>query len=115
VAVFGIANPTDGDPRGGTLADLMPTAHRRIQVTEDPELTSALRAAAPLLPSGLSRAGLVRELTLVGARALVERETDGGDRATLLNRLADRFRDSETSAMDWEALRDGKPNAWPIA
>jgi hypothetical protein len=92
----------------------MPTAHRRIQVTEDPELTSALRAAAPLLPSGLSRAGLVRELTLVGDRALVERETDG-DRAALLSRLADRFRDSETSAMDWEALRDGKPNAWPVA
>jgi len=93
----------------------MPTAHRRIQVTEDPELTSALRAAAPLLPSGLSRAGLVRELTLVGARALVERDAGGGDRAALLSRLADRFRDSETTAMDWEALRDGKPNAWPVA
>jgi hypothetical protein len=93
----------------------MPTAHRRIQVTEDPELTSALRAAAPLLPGGLSRAGLVRELTLVGARALVERETGDADRAALLGRLADRFRDSESSALDWAALRDGKLNAWPVA
>ena len=57
----------------------------------------------------------MRELTLVGARALVERETGDDDRAALLGRLADRFRDSEASAMDWDALRDGKPNAWPVA
>ena len=92
----------------------MPTAHRRIQVTEDPELTKALRAAAPLLPSGLSRAGLVRELTLVGARALVERDAIGDDRAALLSRLAARFHDPSATLMDWDALRDGKAHAWPV-
>ena len=90
----------------------MPTAHRRIQVTEDRELARALRSAAPFLPSGLSRAGQVRELALAGARQLAERDAAGADRAALLSRLADQFRDPATADIDLDALRDGKRRAW---
>jgi hypothetical protein len=48
----------------------MPTRHHRIQVTEDPELAHALKAAAPHLPAGLSRSRQVRELAIAGARHL---------------------------------------------
>ena len=47
----------------------MPTKHRRIAVTEDPELSRALREASRELP-GLSDAALVRELAMRGARTL---------------------------------------------
>lgn len=47
----------------------MATKHRRIAVTEDPELAEALRRSAAELP-GLSDAGLVKELALRGARTL---------------------------------------------
>ena len=47
----------------------MPTKFRRIAVTEDPELSRALRGASRELP-GLSDAALVRELAMRGARTL---------------------------------------------
>lgn len=47
----------------------MPTKHRRIAVTEDPELAEALRHASSELP-GLSSAALVKELAIRGARTL---------------------------------------------
>lgn len=53
----------------------MPTKHRRIAVTEDPELAEALRVASSELP-GLSGAALVRELALRGARALPVKALD---------------------------------------
>lgn len=90
----------------------VPTAHRRIQVTEDPELARALRSAAPFLPSGLSRARQVRDLALAGARQLTERDTGGADRDALLHRLADGFRDPTRAGIDWDALREGKRRAW---
>jgi len=81
-------------------------------VTEDPELSRALRSAEPYLPPGLSRAGQVRELALVGARRLSERAAPGRDRQLLLERLADRFRDPAEAGLDWDLLRD-KRRAWP--
>lgn len=92
---------------------MVPTEHRRIQVTEDPELARALRSAAPLLPSGLSRAGQVRELALAGACRLTERDAGGMDRAAALRRLADGFTDSARAGIDWDVLREGKRGAWP--
>jgi len=86
---------------------------RRIQVTEDPELARALRLAAPLLASGLSRAGQVRELAITGVRRLAGSDAGGADRAALLRRLADRFRDPADAGIDCDALRDGKRRAWP--
>lgn len=91
----------------------VPTAHRRIQVTEDSELARALRSAAPFLPDGLSRAGQVRELALVGANRLIERDAGGVDRAAGLRRLAAGFADPARAGVDWGALREGKRHAWP--
>lgn len=54
----------------------MPTDNPRIQVTEDHELSAALRAAAPHLPAGLPRSRQVRELAIVGARHLSGGEPD---------------------------------------
>lgn len=91
----------------------MPTTHRRIQVTEDPELARALRTAAPFLPGGLSRAGQVRELALAGASRLTERGVEDPDRQAALRRLADGFRDPARAGVDWNTLRQGKRRAWP--
>lgn len=49
----------------------MPTAHRRVNVTCDPQLSAALEATRPLLDAK-SDAGQIRALALAGARALSE-------------------------------------------
>ena len=90
----------------------MPTRHPRIQVTEDPELGRALRAAAPHLPSGLSRSRQVRELAIAGARQLVEAPKTEAERRFLLERLANRFENPEGAGIDWDLLREGKRRAW---
>ncbi|MGI9081016.1 MAG: hypothetical protein ACR2FZ_01880 [Thermoleophilaceae bacterium] len=56
----------------------MPTLHRRIAVTCDPELDAALRRADRLLPRSPRRsaAATLRALALEGARALVARDDD---------------------------------------
>lgn len=92
----------------------MPTRYRRIQVTEDPELTRALRSAAPHLPRGLSRSRQVRELAIAGARHMAGAARSEGERRALLERMAERFDHPETAGIDWALLRDGKRRAWPI-
>jgi len=92
----------------------MPTHHRRIQVTEDPELRRALRSAAAHLPSGLSRAAQVRELAIAGARQLSEGPRTQRERQALLERLAARFEDPDVAGIDWDRLRDAKHRAWPV-
>lgn len=92
----------------------MPTRHRRIQVTEDAELSRALRSAAPHLPPGLSRSGQVRELAIVGARHLAATPETEAKRQALLERLANRFGHPDTAGIDWDLLRNGKQGAWPI-
>lgn len=89
----------------------MPTRHRRIQVTEDPELASALRSAAPHLPSGLSRAGQVRELAIAGARQFAD-EPMTESRRQALEELAGYFTHPETAPWDWDLLRESKRFAW---
>lgn len=93
---------------------LVATSHPRIQVTEDPELARALRAAAPHLPPGLSRSRQVRELAIAGANHLAESPHSEAERRVLLERLAERFMKPETAGIDWDLLRDGKLRAWPI-
>jgi hypothetical protein len=90
------------------------TSHRRIQVTEDPELARALRAAAPHLPAGLSRSRQVRELAIAGARYIADEPPTEERRAMLLQRLADSFMKPDSAGVDWDQLRDGKLSAWPI-
>jgi hypothetical protein len=92
----------------------VPTRHRRIQVTEDPELTRALRSAAPHLPPGLSRSRQVRELAIAGARHLAGAPRTEAERRKLLERLASRFEHPETAGIDWDLLREGKQRAWPV-
>lgn len=92
----------------------MATRHRRIQVTEDPELARALRSAAPHLPPGLSRAGQVRELAITGARQLAEDPDSEARRRALLERHAKLFEHPEDAGIDWELLRTGKQRAWPL-
>lgn len=93
-------------------AESVPTRHRRIQVTEDPELADALRDAAPHLPDGLSRAGQVRELAIAGSRHLAGAPPMNDERRALLERLAASFEDPDNAGIDWDALRDGKRRAW---
>jgi hypothetical protein len=108
VAVPGVTRYT-----GGTLIK-MATSHPRIQVTEDPELTRALRAAAPHLPRGLSRARQVHELAIAGARHLAEEPLSEERREALLEDLVESFMKPETAGIDWDLLRNGKLRAWPI-
>lgn len=82
-------------------------------MTEDPELTRALRSAAPHLPAGLSRSRQVRELAITGARQLAGPARTEGERRALLERLAERFEHPETAGLDWDLMRDGKRRAWP--
>lgn len=98
---------------GGTLP-YMPTAHPRIQITEDRELTAALRAAAPHLPAGLPRSRQVRELAIAGARHLSGELVEESRRQELLEELAQSFEEPEMAGIDWDLLRDGKSRAWPI-
>jgi hypothetical protein len=92
----------------------MATSHHRIQVTEDPELSRALRSAEPHLPPGLSRSRQVRELAIAGARQLADEPPTEERRQELLESLAERFMKPETAGIDWDLLRDGKLRAWPL-
>jgi len=93
---------------------LVATSHPRIQVTEDPELARALRAAAPHLPPGLSRSRQVRELAIAGARHIANEPPTEKQRMTLLEGLAESFMNPEAAGIDWDLMRDGKLRAWPI-
>ena len=92
---------------------LVATSHPRIQVTEDPELARALRAAAPHLPPGLSRSRQMRELAIAGARHIAGEPPSEEERRAALERLAGYFDRPETAPWDWELLRDVKHRAWP--
>jgi hypothetical protein len=92
---------------------LVPTHHPRIQVTEDRELTVALRTAAPYLPSGLPRSRQVRDLAIVGARHLSGEHGDDDKRQELLEQLAQSFDEPDVAGIDWDLLRKGKQRAWP--
>jgi hypothetical protein len=92
----------------------VPTQHPRIQITEDRELTAALRAAAPHLPTNLPRSRQVRELAIVGARQLSGELVEESRQRELLEQLAADFDAPETAGIDWDLLRDGKQRAWPL-
>jgi hypothetical protein len=100
-----------GVPRWYT--ERVPTRHHRIQVTEDPELTSALRTAAPHLPSGLPRSQQIRELAIVGAQSLAGAPRSEPERHALLNSLAETFDEPAAAGVDWDVLRESKQLAWP--
>jgi hypothetical protein len=90
----------------------MATSHHRIQVTEDPELSRALRSAEPHLPPGLSRSRQVRELAIAGARQLADEPPTEERRQELMDQLVSYFKHPETAPWDWDVLRDVKRRAW---
>ncbi|MDQ4040355.1 MAG: hypothetical protein M3141_01230 [Actinomycetota bacterium] len=90
----------------------VPTRHRRIQVTEDGELSRALREARRHLPAGLSRSRQVRDLAIAGARHLSGAAPSEAARRDLLERLARTFEEADSAPIDWDALREGKRRAW---
>lgn len=92
----------------------MATSHPRIQVTEDPELRRALRAAAPHLRPNMPRSQQVRELAIVGARHLAEEPIGDERQRERTERLISHFEHPETAPWDWDALREGKRLAWPL-
>jgi hypothetical protein len=86
----------------------MPTQHRRISITEDPELAAALRAVAALAPETPRPARLVRDLAIRGADAvLAERR----EREAALERLVD-WSTNPSSGMDRDVLLHGRDAAW---
>jgi hypothetical protein len=94
---------------------IVATSHHRIQVTEDPELARALRAAAPHLRPGLPRSQQVRELALVGARHIADEPPMSEERREeLLKQLIGHFEHPETAPWDWDLMREGKRLAWPV-
>lgn len=85
----------------------MPTRHRRIPVTSDPELTDAL-ARVQHHYAGAPTSKIVRELAIRGAEAL-EREQQERERA--VERLID-LAARRTDLIDWDELEEIDQLAW---
>lgn len=85
----------------------MPTRHRRISVTDDPELDAAITRARPLL-NGAPDATIVRALAIRGAEALAQ---DEALRRESLARLA-RWATDPGSSMDRKTLLHVRDLAW---
>ncbi len=87
----------------------MPTSHRRINVTCDPELAAALERSRKALPGELrSEAALLRRLALAGAE-VVGAGGPGATRQALLSRpgITARSRDHDYAWLtDVEPLTD---------
>ena len=88
----------------------MPTSHRRISVTEDPELADALRAVAAIEGSSRQRSRLLRDLAIRGADAvLAERR----DREAAVEHLV-RWSTDANSGMDRDVLLHARDEAWGV-
>src|SRR6266511_277916 len=85
----------------------MPTNHRRIPVTNDPELAEALARVASHFP-GAPAARVVHDLAVKGAEALA-REREGSEQA--LERLVE-LSTLRGDALDWDMLERVDELAW---
>jgi hypothetical protein len=85
----------------------MPTRHKRIPVTNDPELAAALNRVGRFFPDAPA-ARVVRDLAIKGAEA-IEREEDERDAA--IERLI-AFSTQRTGPIDWDFLESGHDAAW---
>ena len=88
----------------------MPTQHRRIAVTEDPELAAALRQVAPLVEPGTKPARLVRDLALRGAETILQERRDRDEAIEEL--IA--WSTDPNSGMDRDLLLHGREEAWGV-
>ena len=85
----------------------MPTPHKRIPVTQDPELTEALHRVAPYYPS-TAPARLVHDLAVKGAETIVEERRLADDAIEQLVAFSTEDRD----LIDWGVLRQVDELAW---
>jgi hypothetical protein len=85
----------------------VPTAHPRIQVTNDSELAEALARVARFY-TGKPASQVVRDLAIKGAEA-VEREH--GERAAAIGRLI-ALTDGRRELVDWDILERIDEVAW---
>lgn len=85
----------------------MPTRHRRIPVTNDPELAEALARVEQFF-AGAPAARIVRDLALRGARDLERERTERAEAIERLVEVASRRR----NLVDWEVLETIEDTAW---
>ena len=85
----------------------MPTPHKRIPVTQDPELSEALHRVAPFYPE-TAPARLVHDLAVKGAEAVVEERRVADDAIEQL--IA--FSTERTGLIDWDVLDRIDELAW---
>ena len=85
----------------------VPTKHRRILVTNDPQLADALARAEPYF-RGAPTATIVHDLAVRGARAL---EREGQERELALARLV-AFSTGREDLIDWTVLERIDDLAW---
>jgi hypothetical protein len=85
----------------------MPTRHRRIPVTKDPELAEALARVEHHF-AGAPASKIVRDLALRGAEDLEREQNDRNDAVERLVDLASR----RTDLIDWDVLESIDETAW---
>lgn len=85
----------------------MPTSHRRIPVTQDPELSAALQRVAPFY-RGVPPARVVHDLALRGAEAIVEERRRAGEAVERLVALST----GRGDLIDWDVLERIDELAW---
>lgn len=85
----------------------MPTPHKRIPVTQDPELTEALFRVAPYYPEA-APARLVHDLAVRGAAAIVEERRLADD---AIEQLVI-FSTERSDLIDWDVLKQVDELAW---
>jgi hypothetical protein len=85
----------------------MPTPHKRILVTRDPELAEALHRVAAYYP-GTAPARLVHDLAVKGAGAVVEERQTADD---ALEQLV-AFSTGRSDLIDWDVLDQIDELAW---
>ena len=85
----------------------MPTKYRRIPVTNDPELSDALRRVGALFHDAPT-AKIVHDLAVKGAEAIEREQREGDEAIERLVALSARRRDR----LDWDALEDIDELAW---
>jgi len=85
----------------------MPTPHKRIPVTQDPELTEALSRVAAYYPHTPS-ARIVHDLAVKGAETIVEERRTADDAIEQLVAFSTERRD----LIDWNVLEQIDELAW---
>ena len=85
----------------------MPTKHQRIPVTNDPDLTEALRRVESLF-HGAPAARIVHDLAIKGAAAM---EREQAERAAAIERLIERST-NRSEGLDWDVLENVDDLAW---